>query len=211
MITETAAHSTCCTSSLFPGAREWQRTLPISRESKITPRHRSASVKKVVVYVKRKHIGCVFIHLRRLCDDVLYKWRHLLYFFYFIFSKIPDISLTAVNLPDISRFSRQVVTLSVTWRTVQLASLWQLSFLLSITQKMLLLTLPVSSVFSACSLAVCADRLWMQWRWCDSRPLEAATSDTMSTLVVCTSVRCRLSLQHTCNGCMQNGVSSYVA
>ena len=28
-----------------------------------------------------------------------------------IFSKIPDISLTAVNFPDISRFSRQVVTL----------------------------------------------------------------------------------------------------
>ena len=28
-----------------------------------------------------------------------------------IFSKIPDISLTAVKFPDISRFSRQVVTL----------------------------------------------------------------------------------------------------
>jgi len=26
------------------------------------------------------------------------------------FSKIPDISLTAVRIPDISRFSRQVVT-----------------------------------------------------------------------------------------------------
>ena len=61
------------------------------------------------------------------------------------------------------------------------------------------MTLPVSSVFSACSFAVCADKLWMQWRWCDSRPLDAATSDAMSTLVVCTSVKCCLSLQHTCN------------
>jgi len=30
-----------------------------------------------------------------------------------IFSKIPDISLTAVKFPDISRFSRQVVTVYV--------------------------------------------------------------------------------------------------
>ena len=29
------------------------------------------------------------------------------------FSEIPDISLTAVKFPDISRFSRQVVTLQV--------------------------------------------------------------------------------------------------
>ena len=30
-----------------------------------------------------------------------------------IFSKIPDISLTAVKFPDISRFSRQVLTLNI--------------------------------------------------------------------------------------------------
>jgi len=30
-----------------------------------------------------------------------------------IFSKIPDTSLTAVKFPDISRFSRQVVTLFI--------------------------------------------------------------------------------------------------
>jgi len=33
--------------------------------------------------------------------------------FSLIFSKIPDISLTAVKFPDISRFSRQAVTLSI--------------------------------------------------------------------------------------------------
>jgi len=32
-----------------------------------------------------------------------------------IFSKIPDISLTAVKFPDISRFSRQVVTAIKIW------------------------------------------------------------------------------------------------
>ena len=63
----------------------------------------------------------------------------------------------------------------------------------------MLVTLPVSSVLSAWSFAVWDDRLWMQWRWCDSRPLEAATSDAMSTFVVWISVRRRLSLQHKCN------------
>ena len=33
--------------------------------------------------------------------------------FSLIFSKIPDISLTAVTFPDLSRFSRQVVTLNI--------------------------------------------------------------------------------------------------
>jgi len=35
------------------------------------------------------------------------------------FSKIPDISLTAVKFPDISRISRQVVTLIKMFITVQ--------------------------------------------------------------------------------------------
>ena len=48
---------------------------------------------------------------RQLFPDRIFPWHFL------TFSKIPDISLTAVNFPDISRFSRQVVTLSV--------SLWQ--------------------------------------------------------------------------------------
>ena len=58
-------------------------------------------------------------------------------------------------------------------------------------------TLLASWVLSAWSFAVWEERPCMQWRWCDSRPLEAATSDAMSTLVVCTSVRRRFSLQHT--------------
>jgi len=36
--------------------------------------------------------------------------------FSLIFSKIPDISLTAVTFPDLSRFSRQVVTLNYVTR-----------------------------------------------------------------------------------------------
>jgi len=42
-------------------------------------------------------------------------FRHLFpdKIFSLTFRKIPDISLTAVKFPDISRFSRQVVTLKV--------------------------------------------------------------------------------------------------
>jgi len=39
---------------------------------------------------------------RQLCPDKIFS---------LIFSKFPDISLTAVKFSDISRFSRQVVTL----------------------------------------------------------------------------------------------------
>ena len=56
----------------------------------------------------------LFVYLSNICN------RYLIYIAYFnslIFSKIPDISLTAVKFPDISRFSsfsRQVVTLYLT-------------------------------------------------------------------------------------------------
>jgi len=44
---------------------------------------------------------------------VINSFRQLFPDNYLIFSKIPDISLTAVKFPDISRFSRQVVALYI--------------------------------------------------------------------------------------------------
>ena len=142
-----------------------------------------------------------------------FKWYHLQWPWATL-SDLAKYSIQGDHSPDNVKFSDSSQTLRDTPAHVRCAaSLWQLSFLLSINQKALLLTLPVSSVFSAWSLAVWADMIWMQWRWYDSRPLEAATSDVMSTLVVCTSVRCRLSLQHMCNKlhatpCRQNKVNS---
>ena len=88
---------------------EWSETIYLTFKTQQTPT-KYLHGRKYAVYNKQFY--------------ATFPWRDFFPNNSLIFSKIPDISLTAVKFPDISRFSRQVVMFTLSYMVLRACQVW---------------------------------------------------------------------------------------